>query len=91
MRVIPTGMQVLGPLSLRDGYILARARALVKHPSVSGFRHASMRKALWAWLGFSRHLDFDRIHPATRSHEEAGLTTPSSARRHKKKTRGGRG
>ena len=89
MRVIATGLQVIGARSMRDEYILKRARALMHHPQVRGFRHSGMSKALYAWLGFRRVIDFDRIHPAARSREEAGLNTPTSARS-RKKTRGGK-
>ena len=83
MVVIPTGMQVLGSRSLRDDYILARARAFISHTNAQG-----SSRALWSWLGFRRVIDFDRIHPGTRSRETAGLTTPASTR-NRKKSRGG--
>ena len=82
--VIPTGLQMLGVRSLRDEYIRARARAFSHHSPRSG-----LSKALWSWLGFRRVIDFDRIHPGTRSREAAGLSTPASAR-NRKKSRGGK-
>lgn len=81
----PTGLQVLGPRSLRDEFIRARARALCNH--LSGPIDDS--KALWAWLGFQCVIDFDRTHPGARSREEAGLRIPSSAR-NRKTSRGGK-
>ena len=84
MVVIPTGLQVLGARSLRDDYILARARAFISHTNAQG-----SSRALWSWLGFRRVIDFDRIHPGTRSREAAGLTTPASTR-NRKKSRGGK-
>ena len=85
----PSGLQILGARSLRDEYILKRARALLHLPAVRGLRHAGMSKTLWAWLGFRQEMDFNRIHKAARSPETAGLTTPTSARS-RKKTRGGK-
>ena len=86
------GLQVLGPRSMRDEYILKRARALC---SRHGGRADGMSKALWAWMGHRRKLDFDHSMgwnsplAGTRSPETAGLITPASARNRKKKTRGG--
>jgi hypothetical protein len=82
------GKEVLGALSLRDKYILARTRAFINHlhPQVLGVFAC---KALWTWLGFRQKMDFDRTHKPARSPETAGLTTPTSARS-RKKTRSGR-
>lgn len=88
-RALPAGLQVLGARSLRDEYILTRARAFTHHPSIRSHRASGLSKALWSWLGFQREMDFDRTHKAARSPETAGLTTPTSAR-NRKKTRGGK-
>ena len=82
------GLQVLGARSLRDEYILARARALTNHPSMRSHRASGLSKALWSWLGFRRAMDFDRTYPAARSREAAGLIPPTSSRI-RKKSRGG--
>jgi len=89
--VLPMGLQVLGARSLRDEYVLARVRAFTNHSSIRLLRASGLRKALWAWLGFRRVIDFDRTHSVTRSPETAGLSTPGSARNRKKKARSGRG
>lgn len=86
---IPTGLQILGARSLRDEHILARARAFTQHPSVRSLRSSGLSKALFAWLGFRRAMDFDHTHTAARSREVAGLITPTSDRS-RKKTRGGK-
>jgi hypothetical protein len=83
------GLQVLGSRSLRDDYILARARAFTNHPSIRSLRASGLSKAIWSWLGFRRAMDFDRTHSAARSREVAGLNTPTS-NRSRKKTRGGK-
>lgn len=83
------GLQVLGARSLRDEYILARARALTNHPSMRSYRASGLSKALWSWLGFRRAMDFDRTYPAARSREAAGLIPPTSSRI-RKKSRGGK-
>ena len=75
--------------SLRDEYILARARALTNHPSMRSHRASGLSKALWSWLGFRRAMDFDRTYPAARSREAAGLIPPTSSRI-RKKSRGGK-
>ena len=87
---LPAGLQVLGARSLRDDYILARARAFTNHPSIRSHRVSGLSKALWSWLGCRQGMDFDRTHPAARSREVAGLITPTSARS-RKKTRNGKG
>jgi len=88
-RALPAGLQVLGARSLRDEYILARARAFTDHPSIRSLRASGLSKALWSWLGFRQEMDFDRTHKAARSPETAGLSTPTSARS-RQKTRGGK-
>ena len=81
---IPVGLQVLGARSLRDEYILTRARAFTHH-----VRGGS--RALWRWLGFRREIDFNLIHVGdARSPEAAGLVTPASNRHRNKKSRGGK-
>lgn len=91
-RAIPTGLQVLGARSLRDEYIRERTRALCLRV---GGRADGMSKALWAWMGHRRKLDFDHSMgwnsplAGTRSPETAGLVTPASARNRKKASRGG--
>ena len=90
---LPKGLQVLGSRSLRDDYILARARAFLRaftnHPSIRSLRASGLSKAIWSWLGFRRAMDFDRTYTAARSREMAGLITPTS-NRSRKKTRGGK-
>jgi len=88
MHAISTGLQVLGMRSLRDEYIRARVRAFIYHPSIRSHRASGTSKALWAWLGFRRAMDFDRTYTAARSREMAGLITPT-LNRSRKKTRGG--
>jgi len=85
---ISTGLQVLGMRSLRDEYIRARVRAFIYHPSIRSHRASGTSKALWAWLGFRRAMDFDRTYTAARSREMAGLIAPTS-NRSRKKTSGG--
>jgi hypothetical protein len=88
-RALPAGLKVLGARSLRDEYILARARAFTNHPSIRSLHACGLSKALWSWMGFQREMDFDRTHKAARSPETAGLSTPTSARG-RKKSRGGK-
>ena len=89
IRVTLTGLQIFGARSLRDEYILTRARAFTHHPSLRSHRASGLTKASWSWLGFQREMDFDRTHKAARSPETAGLGTPTSARS-RKKTRSGK-
>jgi len=54
---LPMGLQVLGSRSLRDDYILARARAFTNHPSIRSLRASGLSKAIsasgpgWAFGG----------------------------------------
>lgn len=46
IRAVPAGLQILGPRSLRDEYILARAGAF--HTQAYGTHGHT--KAIWSWL-----------------------------------------
>jgi hypothetical protein len=88
IRVIPTGLQILGARSLRDEYILKRSRALLHRV----FDGTGPTRAIWWWLS-RRDLARDSTPTlGARSPGAAGLTTPVSARNRKKpRGRGGRG
>jgi hypothetical protein len=84
---IPTGVQVLGARSLRDEYLLSRARALSRAAGIS----VSYDIARWLRQPRLRQAPSNRIAGAKTSPETAGLSTPVSSRSRKKKSRGGIG
>lgn len=84
---IPTGVQVLGVRSLRDEYLLSRARAL----SLAAGITASYDIARWLRQPALRQAPSNRTAGAKSSPETVGLSTPASSRNRKKKSRGGSG
>ena len=84
---IPTGVQVLGARSLRDEYLLSRARALSRAADIS----VSYDIAGWLRQPGLRLAPSNRTAGAKTSQGAAGLLTPVSSRNRKKKSRGGSG
>ena len=84
---IPTGVQVLGARSLRDEYLLSRARALSRAAGIS----VSYDIARWLRQPGLRQAPSNRSAGAKTSQETAGVSTPVSSRNRKKKSRGGSG
>ena len=84
---ILTGVQVLGARSLRDEYLLSRARALSRAAHIS----VSYDIARWLRQPGLRQAPSNRAAGAKTSQETAGVSTPVSSRSRKKKSRGGIG
>lgn len=84
---IPSGVQVLGARSLRDEYLLSRARALSRAAGIS----VSYDIARWLRQPGLRQAPSNRTAGAKTSPGTAGLSTPVSVRSRKKKSRGGTG
>jgi hypothetical protein len=84
---ILTGVEVLGARSLRDEYLLSRARALSRAAHIS----VSYDIARWLRQPGLRQAPSNRAAGAKTSQETAGVSTPVSSRSRKKKSRGGIG
>ena len=85
---IPSGVQVLGARSLRDEYLLSRARALSRAAGISVSYDDIAR---WLRQPGLRQAPSNRTAGAKTSQETAGVSTPVSSRNRKKKSRGGSG
>ena len=81
------GVEVLGARSLRDEYLLSRARALSRAAHIS----VSYDIARWLRQPGLRQAPSNRAAGAKTSQETAGVSTPVSSRSRKKKSRGGIG
>ena len=81
------GVEVLGARSLRDEYLLSRARALSRAAHIS----VSYDIARWLRQPGLRQAPSNRAARAKTSQETAGVSTPVSSRSRKKKSRGGIG